>query len=130
MAPAELFSQLIWVVNLCLKSYTFCLFLSYSYMCGSGSGSTTKLLKTDPIRIQYGSGSTILFSSILPEYFFFIYILSPSRTVSIPGKIYNKKMTSQNSENFTQTKQYLEPQLGVFRLEFGEAALKVRVHLQ
>ena len=38
MAPEELFSQSsLWKVNLCLKSSTFCLILSYIFLCGSGS---------------------------------------------------------------------------------------------
>ena len=72
MAPQELFSQLsLCMVNLCLKSCTFYLFLLCIYICGSGSLSVLGLRiqihdapeygsNTDPIRIQYGSGSTTL----------------------------------------------------------------------
>ena len=41
----EVIFECLWIVNLCLKSYTFSLNLSYTYLSGSGS---TMVLNTDP----------------------------------------------------------------------------------
>ena len=64
----EILSQLsLLIVNLYLKSYSFLyIFLSYIYICGSGSGFT-KLLNTDPIWIRMHN--TDFYTSFQPDMF-------------------------------------------------------------